>query len=106
MICHPDPPDAEGLTVTWRPTAQPGAWFLPTDLDFSNAALEHWLFALGNWTVCSHALPLESIPAFFRAPVVDSLSWLDARKLDVIIDSFHDDTSWVIGLGDVDTTAK
>ena len=39
-----------------------------------------------------------ALPDFARATVVAALSWVDAQRVEVVVDSFHDDVSWVVVL--------
>jgi hypothetical protein len=99
IIYHHESPHDEELPGLWLPGERPGAWRLPVDLDLADPAIAHWLFDLGNWTVCAPDVPLGRTPDIARAPAAQLLTWIDQQAIDVIVDSFHDDVSWVVVLG-------
>ena len=56
-------------------------------------ALEKWLY-LGNWqAICppnQHYVPFDT----FRTSAVEIQERMNELKIEIIIDSFHDDTEW------------
>lgn len=57
-------------------------------------ALAHWLY-LGNWQMTSPACPARTIDVARAAP--DAIRhFLDAEGIALLVDSFHDDTDWVV----------
>ena len=98
LLSHPDDPTAERIPGTWR-RAGAGAWHLPTDLDLDDPATSHWLFALGNWRMYTAPRALEIAwpdPARLAPAALDA--WLQSHGIDILIDSFHDDVSWVVAV--------
>jgi hypothetical protein len=96
VIYHHESPEAEQLPGRWSPAEHTGAWRVPADIDLTNPAVDHWLFDLGNWMMCSPDAHLGQPPDIARAPASRLLTWAQQRGIDVIVDSFHDDVSWVV----------
>lgn len=59
-------------------------------------ALSHWLY-LGNWQIAWPACPARTIDVARAAPAEIS-RFLDEQGLALLVDSFHDDTDWVVAL--------
>ena len=67
-------------------------------LDVTNDAIAHWHFTLGLWTVCSRNTTLEQLSGAFRSSSAESRSWIESRGIEVLVDRFHDEASWVLAL--------
>jgi hypothetical protein len=58
--------------------------------------LRRWLY-LGNWQMLSSTAPTVLIDVV-RAKPDEVMRFVDENGLDFVIDSFHDDTFWAVGL--------
>ena len=105
VIHHPDSPQQEQLPGTWLAGRLPQWWHVPPDLNLANESVAYWLFSLGNWVMCAPEAVLDPPIDLARAPVKELLPWLDAQRADVVVDSFHDDVSWVVLLASARLTA-
>jgi hypothetical protein len=56
-----------------------------------------WLY-MGNWQLYVAAGPIARIPDLIRAKDEDVETFLKENAVSLIIDSFHDDESWVVGI--------
>ena len=59
--------------------------------------LASWLY-MGNWQLYSRDKPLANLEDLCRADDAGVLRFLAESKVEFIIDSFHDDREWTIGL--------
>jgi hypothetical protein len=59
-------------------------------------ALQNWL-DYGNWQLACPKLP-DSLEDLARATAQRVSQFVDENSLEFVIDSFHDDVYWVIGL--------
>ena len=75
----------------------PTLWQLP--LNASGPAVLDWLH-LGNWQLYVRAEPLPDIPDLCRASDKEVETFLRKSGASVIIDSFHDDVSWVVAFNE------
>ena len=98
MIHHPDSPREEKLPGEWREGPQPQTWHVPADLDLADDSIASWLLTLGNWVMLAPDVETTRLPDFARAPIPTVLSWVDEQAIELVIDSFHDDISWVVVL--------
>jgi hypothetical protein len=73
---------------------EPQLWLLPFGV--SGEAMLDWLY-LGNWQLTVCASPPKENPDFCRSPDADVAEYVRKSGVRVVIDSFHDDVSWVIG---------
>ena len=71
------------------------AWQLPTGV--GGAVLLNWLY-LGNWQLYVNAEPLPRIPDLCRSTDAEIEAFLVKSGATAIIDSFHDDVSWSVGV--------
>ena len=99
IIHHPDSPREEKLPGEWIAGQQPNAWHVPLDLNLGDESISYWLFDLGNWTILAPDVVTTRLPDFASANAAAALSWVDEQHIQVVIDSFHDDVSWVVVLG-------
>lgn len=98
MIHHPESPRDEKLPGEWLAGPHPQAWHVPVDLNLGDESIQYWLFTLGNWMMRAPDVETTRFPDFARATVAAALSWVDEQAIQVVIDSFHDDVSWVVVL--------
>jgi hypothetical protein len=72
-----------------------GVWQLP--LGAAGSVLLKWLY-LGNWQLYVRAEPLPQIPDLCRSTNVEVETFVSQCGASALIDSFHDDVSWVLGV--------
>ena len=72
-----------------------GIWRLPARAPGS--VVLSWL-SMGNWQLYVAEAPIAAIPDLCRSPDDDVERFVVDTGVSVIIDSFHDDVSWVVGL--------
>ncbi|WP_141513491.1 hypothetical protein [Ramlibacter sp. WS9] len=73
---------------------EPHLWWLPVGV--SGEAMLDWLY-MGNWQLTVGASPPKTNPDLCRSPDADVAEYVRKSGVGVVIDSFHDDVSWVIG---------
>jgi hypothetical protein len=75
-------------------------WLVPRDFNIDHPNVNHWLFDLGDWRLYSALGPAkENSPDFFRCSAAEVVSWLNDNSVQALIESFHDDTEWVVAFG-------
>jgi len=100
FLSHHEDPSAAGVPARWT-RAGKYHWNLPANLNLDEPTTEYWLFALGNWRIHAAAAPVEHKPIDpARAAETDLLAWMRDNGVSFLIDSFHDDVSWVIAFGE------
>jgi hypothetical protein len=93
-LMHELPQDWE-VPGNWQLTNE-GTWLVPPDFNWDDPAVQSWL-AVGNWQLYSAPAPAEgNWPDPARCRAGDLLAWMKTRSVRALIDSFHDDTSWVV----------
>jgi hypothetical protein len=70
-------------------------WRLPASA--TGHDLASWLY-MGNWQLYSRDEPLANLEDLCRADDEGVLRFLSESAVDFIVDSFHDDIEWTIGL--------
>ncbi len=91
-----EPPQDWEIPGEWQ-TASERTWLVDPNLDLDHPAVQAWLFTVGNWTFYSAPAPAEgNWPDPFRCRAADLLAWMCAKSVHALIDSFHDDTCWVV----------
>ena len=96
FIVHGDSPEGCGVPGPWQWVAQ-STWKLPKQFDFDHPDAKYWLFHLGNWCMYSAAAPVQvDWPDPARCSASELVSWMKKHSVTALIDSFHDDVSWVI----------
>lgn len=89
---------AEGVPGSWERAEAHGPWRVPADGALEATDASRWL-GLGNWTLYSAPTPAAgSPPDAARCGPAELLAWMRQQGVDVLIDSFHDDVSWVVGV--------
>lgn len=71
-------------------------WWLPAPT--AGADVQAWLQP-GNWQLYVADRPLAEIPDLCRATDAEVAVFVRRAGVTVIVDSFHDDVAWVVGLG-------
>jgi hypothetical protein len=98
-LMHQDPPKEYGIPGNWQAVHE-ATWLVPSDFDLDDPEVKHWLFALGNWRFYSASGPAEGKwPDAFRCSAAELVAWMTATSMQTLIESFHDDTDWVVALG-------
>ncbi len=101
-----EPPQEYEVPGQWQPAGE-GTWLVPPDFNFGHPAVGYWLFALGNWRFYRAAAPAEGDwPDTFRCAAAELLAWMRARSVMALIESFHDDTDWVVALDAAEPNAE
>jgi hypothetical protein len=101
FLRHPEPPKDYKIPGNWQP-ADEATWLVPPDFNPDDAGGKHWL-SLGDWRFYSAPGPAQGKwPDVFRCRAADLLAWMSARSVRVLVESFHDDTDWVVALSAVE----
>jgi len=96
FLMHAWPPKDEEIPGHWQ-SAGKATWLVPLDFNPHHPAVKHWLFDLGDWSLYRAARPVESrSPDVFRCSAAAPLDWMNANAVRALIESFHDDTNWVV----------
>jgi hypothetical protein len=86
----PDEPSLRGAEQV-----APDVWRLPIAATATD--LSAWLY-MGNWQLYARLEPLEEVQDLCRASDDTVTSFIRGHGLAFIVDSFHDDVHWTIGL--------
>jgi hypothetical protein len=98
FLMHPEPPDEYGVPGDWQSVGR-RTWRLPSEFNFQGPAAKRWLFTLGDWRFYSAPAPVDSqSPDVFRCSAGQLLTWMSANSITVLIESFHDDSDWVVAI--------
>lgn len=87
---HPNEPTLKNATHVSN-----GVWRVPVGA--SGEDLSSWLY-LGNWQMYARAEPLETVRDLCRTDRAGLSRFVLEAEVAFVIDSFHDDTQWTIGL--------
>jgi hypothetical protein len=99
FLMPPGSPTEYEVPGCWQP-AGAATWLVPADFDPGHPAVQYWLFALGDWRLYrAPRVAEERSPDLFRCGAAELLAWMDAHAVQALIESFHDDTEWVVALG-------
>jgi hypothetical protein len=74
---------------------EPHVWRLPVGAP--GRGLLKWLY-LGNWQLYVRDEPLAVLPDLCRSTSAEVEAFIARSGVTVVIDSFHDDMSWVVGV--------
>jgi hypothetical protein len=97
FLVHPEPPGEYNVPGIWRP-ADEATWLVPPDFNPEDRAGKHWL-SLGDWTFYRAPGPAEGKwPDVFRCRAADLLAWMSGKAVLILVESFHDDTDWVVAV--------
>jgi hypothetical protein len=77
-----------------------GLWRLPSHC--SAAALQRWLYA-GNWQLYLASAPLLDVADLCRADDLQIVEFMDRHGVGAVIDSFHDNVEWTVGISQLNT---
>jgi hypothetical protein len=98
FIAHPDDPEDDEVPGEWLSAAD-GTWRLPRDLDLDHPNVKSWLHSLGNWVIYAAPQPATLPCPDTSTPCEPELiGWMTESAVSVVVDSFHDDDSWVVAL--------
>jgi hypothetical protein len=101
---HHEPPNEYKVPGNWRPAGE-ATWLVPPHFDPADAAGKHWLL-LGDWRFYSSPGPVKGKSLdVFRCRAAELLAWMRARSVRVLLESFHDDTDWVVALAAIEPVA-
>jgi hypothetical protein len=95
VFVHYDGDSPDGLTLAGTKEVEPQVWELAPQASADD--LSRWLY-MGNWQLYSKDEPLQVIPDLCRASDLRVAGFVDRAGIDFIIDSFHDDDHWTIGV--------
>jgi hypothetical protein len=98
LVHYEEAPPGDGILGSSE-VARPGVWRVPRGA--SGVELMRWLY-MGNWQLYLAEKPLESIPDLCRAKVGEVTAFLRRTKVPLVIDSFHDDNHWTVGVAQDD----
>jgi hypothetical protein len=99
FLLSPEPPGAYEVPGRWQPAGQ-ATWLVPADFNPELPAVKRWLFDLGDWRLYRAARPAAArSPDVFRCSAGELLAWMRAQAVQALIESFHDDTDWVVAHG-------
>jgi hypothetical protein len=98
FVHYEDAPPNDGILGSSE-FAGPGVWRVPRGA--SGVELLRWLY-MGNWQFYLAEKPLKSIPDLCRAKSGEVRAFLRRTKVLLVIDSFHDDNYWTVGVAQHD----
>jgi hypothetical protein len=98
FLSHHEPPQEYEAPGNWQPAGE-ATWLVPADFNVDDSVVKRWLFVLGDWCLYKGLRPLErGGPDVFRCSAREVVAWMSANSLWALIESFHDDASWVVAL--------
>jgi hypothetical protein len=96
FLIHPDDPAEYCAAFAWEP-AGTQTWRVPRGLAIDEPGLSEWLFTLGNWQAyLAPSVVSRAWPDPFRSDSSTLLSWMEESGILALIDSFHDDSGWLL----------
>jgi len=98
-----EPPRDYGVPGEWQ-AASEATWLVPANFNVDQPAAQSWL-SMGNWTFYTAQNPAERDwpdPSSALALLV----WMKTNSVKALIDSFHDDVSWVVAFETDDPRVK
>jgi hypothetical protein len=97
FLMHSEPPAEYEIPGDWQPKGE-ATWLVPPDFNPDDPVGSHWL-SLGAWRLYSAPGPAEGKwPNVFRCRAAELLDWMNGKSVCALIESFHDDTDWVVAL--------
>jgi hypothetical protein len=100
-LVHPDNPADHEVIGEWV-SAGLSTYRIPPLLDLEDPGTKQWLFNLGNWQAYVADRPVENgWPDPARVAPMELVSWMSRTGLLVLVDSFHDDVSWVVVISEL-----
>jgi hypothetical protein len=98
FLMSPGTPEEYEVPGHWQSAGQ-ATWLVPVDFDPDDPAAQNWLFAIGDWRLYRAARPAEGkSPDVFRCRAAELLDWMNAHAVQALIESFHDDSDWVVAV--------
>lgn len=94
---HYDEPPEDFQELSAAIEVTPSTWRLP--LKAPGVVVHAWL-SMGNWLLYIAEAPVSSVPDLCRAKDAEVERFLIDHEASVVIDSFHDDVSWVVGIAE------
>jgi hypothetical protein len=94
FVHYDEAPPGEGLLASSE-AAGPGVWHVPRGA--SGVQLLAWLY-MGNWQLYLAESPMKPIPDLCRAKGSEVRAFLRNARVPLVIDSFHDDNHWTVGV--------
>ena len=94
FVHYDDEPPSGGSLASCR-MISPGVWRIP--LGATGKDLLSWLY-MGNWQLYVADEVLTSLLDLCRSKQIEVEAFVQQSRVRLVIDSFHDDTSWSIGL--------
>jgi hypothetical protein len=103
-MMHESPQEWE-VPGEWQPASK-ATWLVPPNFNLDHPAVQSWL-SVGNWTFYRAPAPAEgNWPDSFRCGAAQLLAWMRTKSVQALIDSFHDDTDWVVALSTTEPNAS
>lgn len=99
IIFHHDDPFEEDVPGAWNSVGD-GCWRIPSGLNFDKKNTKFWI-GLGGWMMYPSDSPINETIDTFRSKPEEVVQLLRREKLDVIIDSFHDNNPWLVCVASV-----
>ena len=96
-IVHYDGDRPDGASLREIKLLSQDVWRVPQRA--SGKELLEWLY-MGNWQLYLKSEPLLRLPDLCRASANDVRVFLRGASVALVIDSFHDDVSWTVGLAE------
>lgn len=99
-----DSPKENEVPGHWEPAGE-ATWLVPPEFDPDEPRTMRWL-SLGDWRLYTALKRTRgNSPDVFRCRAADLLAWMSANGVRVLVESFHDDTAWVVAAGATDASA-
>ena len=70
---------------------------VPSDVVLEDKRTERWL-DLGNWCLYAAPSPTADLLDFHRASPRELVAWLTDNGVEIVVDAFHDNASWVVAI--------
>lgn len=95
VYVHYDDPPPIGTSLQGAKSVGPGIWMIPKHA--SSTDLAAWLY-MGNWQMYASKAPLPALVDLARCDDAGVSGFVRDSGVSFIIDAFHDNTLWTIGL--------
>jgi hypothetical protein len=97
LFVHYDGDKPDGPSLAETVALAENVWRLPALA--SGRDLNSWLY-MGNWQLYSRETPLTKLEDLCRADADGVMRFVQSTGVRFVIDSFHDNIQWTIGLAD------
>ena len=94
FVHYEEPPPSDS-SLRGAKAISAGVWQVPPGA--TGADLLAWLY-MGNWQLYLASEPIECIPDLCRSTAAQIRAFVQSSGVGLVVDSFHDDVSWSIGL--------